>query len=154
MLLSCSFLLSSLLYLLLLLLLIQAELLVIDEAASIPLPIVKTLLGNYLVFLSSTITGYEGTGRSLSLKLLAQLREQQQAQTYNNNNNNNNDNSNNFGNHNNNNHSSNNNNGRVFREVVLVSPIRYADGDKCEQWLHQLLCLDATEHLPRAPVTR
>jgi N-acetyltransferase 10 len=35
----------------------QAELLVIDEAAAIPLPLVKDLLGNYLVFMSSTING-------------------------------------------------------------------------------------------------
>ena len=31
--------------------------------AAIPLPLVKDLLGPYLVFLSSTINGYEGTGR-------------------------------------------------------------------------------------------
>lgn len=49
----------------------------IDEAAAIPLPLVKRLIGNYLVFMSSTVTGYEGTGRSLSLKLIQQLREQQ-----------------------------------------------------------------------------
>jgi N-acetyltransferase 10 len=36
---------------------------VIDEAAAIPLPVVKDLLGPYLVFMSSTINGYEGTGR-------------------------------------------------------------------------------------------
>lgn len=54
----------------------QAELLVIDEAAAIPLPFVKAMLGPYLVFLASTINGYEGTGRSLSLKLLQQLRVQ------------------------------------------------------------------------------
>ena len=53
-----------------------AELLVIDEAAAIPLPLVKAMLGPYLVFLASTISGYEGTGRSLSLKLLQQLRDQ------------------------------------------------------------------------------
>jgi N-acetyltransferase 10 len=35
----------------------QCELLVIDEAAAIPLPFVKSLLGPYLVFLSSTING-------------------------------------------------------------------------------------------------
>ena len=52
----------------------QAELVVIDEAAAIPLPVVKTLLGPYLVFLCSTVNGYEGTGRSLSLKLIEQLR--------------------------------------------------------------------------------
>ena len=54
----------------------QAELVVIDEAAAIPLPLVKSLLGPYLVFMASTINGYEGTGRSLSLKLLEQLRQQ------------------------------------------------------------------------------
>lgn len=35
----------------------QAELLVIDEAAAIPLPIVKAMLGPYLVFLCSTVNG-------------------------------------------------------------------------------------------------
>lgn len=52
----------------------QAELVVIDEAAAIPLPLVRALLGPYLVLMASTINGYEGTGRSLSLKLLQQLR--------------------------------------------------------------------------------
>ena len=52
----------------------QAELVVIDEAAAIPLPLVKAMLGPYLVFLCSTVNGYEGTGRSLSLKLITQLR--------------------------------------------------------------------------------
>lgn len=129
---------------------LQAELLVIDEAAAIPLPLVKAMLGPYLVFLCSTggqpvgvwvwepfvswvvkgpaapasaspskrflhcasgtlvlgwalalrhtpvpraphfiphpnptttpctpaVNGYEGTGRSLSLKLIQQLRQQ------------------------------------------------------------------------------
>ena len=40
----------------------QCELLVIDEAAAIPLPVVKQLLGPYLVFLCSTVNGYEGAG--------------------------------------------------------------------------------------------
>ncbi len=39
----------------------HAELLVIDEAAAIPLPYVKAMLGPYLVFLSSTINGYTST---------------------------------------------------------------------------------------------
>lgn len=52
-----------------------ADLLVIDEAAAIPLPLVKAMLGPYLVFMASTINGYEGTGRSLSLKLLAQIQK-------------------------------------------------------------------------------
>ncbi|GFH31588.1 18S rRNA cytosine acetyltransferase, partial [Haematococcus lacustris] len=40
----------------------QAELLIIDEAAAIPLTTVRSLLGPYLVFLCSTVNGYEGTG--------------------------------------------------------------------------------------------
>lgn len=36
----------------------QAELVCIDEAAAIPLPLVKSLLGPYLVFMSSTINGW------------------------------------------------------------------------------------------------
>ena len=115
----------------------QAELVVIDEAAAIPLPLVKKLLGPYLVFMASTINGYEGTGRSLSLKLIQQLREQsgvirksaQQETTdrsgkaaktegvY---------------------------GGRTLRETTLTEPIRYAPGDPVEAWLNKLLCLDAT----------
>ncbi|CAI6008304.1 unnamed protein product, partial [Closterium sp. NIES-65] len=59
----------------------QAELLVIDEAAAIPLPMVKALLGPYLVFMGSTVNGYEGTGWSLSLKRIQQLREQSKRAT-------------------------------------------------------------------------
>eukprot|EP00891_Asterochloris_glomerata_P009605 jgi/Astpho2/9605/Aster-03877 len=112
----------------------QAELLVIDEAAAIPLPLVKSMLGPYLVFLCSTVNGYEGTGRSLSLKLLQQLRAEgaklssgQGKET-----------SLTAGN-------------RTFREVQLQEPIRYAAGDKVESWLHELLCLDAAEHIPKLP---
>jgi hypothetical protein len=36
----------------------QAELLVIDEAAAIPLPVVRAMLGPYLVFLCSTVNGW------------------------------------------------------------------------------------------------
>lgn len=48
----------------------QAELVVIDEVAAIPLPLVRNLIGPYLVFLASTINGDEGTGRSPSIKLI------------------------------------------------------------------------------------
>lgn len=110
----------------------QAELVVIDEAAAIPLPIVKSLLGPYLVFMSSTINGYEGTGRSLSLKLLQQLREMTRP-------------------------SSGISTGqsetstgggvqsvRSLKEIKLTTPIRYGSEDEIEKWLNQLLCLDAT----------
>jgi N-acetyltransferase 10 len=120
----------------------QAELVVIDEAAAIPLPLVRKLIGPYLVFMASTINGYEGTGRSLSLKLIQQLREQS--------------------------HGSSKSKdssaldrssgklvkesgsslGRTLREITLSEPIRYAPGDSVEKWLNTLLCLDAT--LPRS----
>lgn len=112
----------------------QAELLVIDEAAAIPLPLVKNLLGPFLVFMASTINGYEGTGRSLSLKLLEQLRQQSNptgfkakkgkegdaAKT------------------------TNSLTSRSLREVTLEESIRYRPNDEVEKWLNQLLCLDAT----------
>ncbi|XP_049848272.1 RNA cytidine acetyltransferase-like [Schistocerca gregaria] len=98
----------------------QAELLVIDEAAAIPLPYVKKLLGPYLVFMASTVNGYEGTGRSLSLKLIKQLRESSTMG------------------------GSNDAQGRVLKEVSMQDPIRYAENDPVEAWLNHLLCLDAT----------
>jgi len=143
----------------------QAELVAIDEAAAIPLPIMKKLLGNYLVFISSTVNGYEGTGRALSLKLIAQLRQSQAASqtkqsldagaAV----------SGNFhkkksdqklheerwkaaasdasgssgGGH----------RGRVLTELSLDTPIRYNAGDAVEKWLNDLLCLDIVTHSTR-----
>ena len=100
-----------------------------DEAAAIPITLVKQMLGPYMVVLSSTIHGYEGTGRSLSLKLLQSLREQnlsrvrhQKAGTAQAN----------FG------------TGRTLLETSLDEPIRYGKHDPVEKWLNDLLCLDAT----------
>ena len=111
-----------------------AELLIIDEAAAIPLPTVKALLGPYLVFLCSTVNGYEGTGRSLSLKLISQLREQGARLGAGG--------------------AGAGGAGRLFREVVLNEPIRYAQGDRVERWLNDLLCLDAAEKLPSLAAQR
>lgn len=107
--------------------LLQVELLVVDEAAAIPLPVVKSLLGPYLVFLSSTVNGYEGTGRSLSLKLLQQLEEQKESSIRS---------------------KDNALSGRLFRKIELSESIRYASGDPIESWLHGLLCLDVTNFIP------
>lgn len=91
--------------------------------------------------MASTINGYEGTGRSLSLKLIQQLREstrpslgkeapadQATAST-----------------------SVSKKpahkaspKARTLREIKLETPIRYSAGDKVEKWLNSLLCLDAT----------
>lgn len=108
----------------------QAELVVIDEAAAIPLPLVKKLLGSYLVFMSSTINGYEGTGRSLSLKLIRQLREKSVASL---------DAAKKDGGS-----ESSAPSGRLLWELTLNESIRYANGDAVEKWLNELLCLDAT----------
>ncbi|EUC35972.1 hypothetical protein COCCADRAFT_89278 [Bipolaris zeicola 26-R-13] len=126
----------------------QAELLVIDEAAAIPLPLVRKLMGPYLVFMASTINGYEGTGRSLSLKLIQQLREQSRGKGTNGST-----------------HvvdrstgketkdaSETTMTGRSLREITLSEPIRYAPGDSVERWMNDLLCLDAT--LPRRSATQ
>lgn len=127
----------------------QAELVIIDEAAAIPLPLVRNLIGPYLVFMASTINGYEGTGRSLSLKLIQQLRESTRpsltkdaaaedasASAA----------------------SSSKKpsakappKARTLREIKLETPIRYAAGDQVERWLNGLLCLDATL-VPKAGV--
>jgi N-acetyltransferase 10 len=112
----------------------QAELVVIDEAAAIPVPLVRNLIGPYLVFLASTINGYEGTGRSLSLKLIQQLRESTRPSLL----------------------KENAVSGpstkrsihaappkiRSLREIKLDTPIRYGAGDRVERWLNSLLCLD------------
>ena len=54
----------------------SAEILIIDEAAAIPLTTVKSLIssGNHITLLSSTVHGYEGTGRALSLKLVEEIK--------------------------------------------------------------------------------
>lgn len=52
---------------------------VIDEAAAIPINQVRPMLNSKRVFISSTIHGYEGTGRSLSLKLIEKIRKTQKS---------------------------------------------------------------------------
>lgn len=105
----------------------QAELVIIDEAAAIPLPLVRKLLGPYLVFMASTINGYEGTGRSLSLKLIQQLRDQTRPTLSGTS-------------------TTKGSSGlqRSLAEIKLETPIRYAAYDPVEKWLNALLCLDAT----------
>ena len=91
--------------------------------------------------MASTINGYEGTGRSLSLKLIQQLREstrpsitKESAPA-------------------NDAHATSTSKksahkappkARTLREIKLETPIRYSAGDKIEKWLNSLLCLDAT----------
>ena len=121
----------------------QAELVVIDEAAAIPLPLVRKLMGPYLVFMASTINGYEGTGRSLSLKLIQQLRDQSRGVTKSK------EAEGSVATDRSSGKSATNGDtslirGRSLREIALTEPIRYAQGDSVEKWLSKVLCLDAT----------
>ena len=76
---------------------------------------------------------YEGTGRSLSLKLIQQLRTQSistasgtsQSKP-------------------DGTATSSTPAGRILHETTLNESIRYANGDPVEKWLNELLCLDAT----------
>ena len=54
-----------------------ADVVCIDEAAAIPLTFVRSVVhaSKGIVVMSSTVKGYEGTGRGLSLKLFKELRE-------------------------------------------------------------------------------
>ncbi|KAF2361021.1 RNA cytidine acetyltransferase NAT10, partial [Trinorchestia longiramus] len=102
------------------------ELFVVDEAAAIPLPQVQGTIGEHITFMASTISGYEGTGRSLSLKLLKQLRRQstrveQRIDA-----------------------KDNSWDVHELHEVSLSRSIRYSPGDPVEEWLNKLFCLDAT----------
>lgn len=126
----------------------QAELVIIDEAAAIPLPLVRNLIGPYLVFMASTISGYEGTGRSLSLKLIQQLRESTRPSLSK-------DGANADAATNATSVAKSSKSGaggghgstlkaRSLREIKLDEPIRYSLGDQIERWLNTLLCLDAS----------
>ncbi|KAJ1361073.1 RNA cytidine acetyltransferase [Parelaphostrongylus tenuis] len=104
----------------------QAELVVVDEAAAIPLPLVKELIfGQHIVFLASTINGYEGTGRSLSLKLLQQLRQQSAGSAKG--------------------EKLAASRGRKLYELTMEESIRYKPGDEIEQWLNRVLCLNSAK---------
>lgn len=78
------------------------------------------------------LISYEGTGRSLSLKLIQQLRQQSAS------------------------FSGSNNveirkqlqqsaSGKVLHEIQLNESIRYAPGDQVEKWLNNVLCLDCCD---------
>ncbi|KXS10044.1 DUF699-domain-containing protein [Gonapodya prolifera JEL478] len=114
-------------------LLAQAELVVVDEAAGIPVNLVRSMVGDWVTWMSSTVNGYEGTGRSLSLKLVKELREASSG-----------------GNSSSTLKSSQSApsatlSKRSLREITLSTPIRYASSDPVESWLNKLLCLDCCD---------
>lgn len=99
------------------------DLLVIDEAAAIPLNVLKPMVysSQCPTIISSTIHGYEGTGRSLSLKLIEGLRKaKEDKETL-------------------------SQNQKTLEEIQMEIPIRYNICDPVENWLNNLLCLDCGE---------
>jgi N-acetyltransferase 10 len=96
------------------------ELLVIDEAAGIDLSFLEKVVGNYSIFIASTIFGYEGTGKALNLKLIKKFKMNQEkfspevgrSKT------------------------------RIFKEIYLEEPIRFSKNDPVEKWLNELLCMN------------
>jgi N-acetyltransferase 10 len=92
------------------------DLLVVDEAAALPINVLRPMIQNCKcpIIISSTIHGYEGTGRSLSLKLVEELRKGQS--------------------------------GRMVQDLPMEIPIRYGNSDPIEGWLNSLLCLDINEN--------
>jgi len=97
----------------------QIELLIIEEAAAIPEEDFKTLLGPYNIFISSTNSGYEGSGRTLCVKMLNNIKEFHYISS-----------------------ASNSETTRTLKEIILEEPIRYSECDPVEKWINKLLCLD------------
>lgn len=87
----------------------NCDLLLVDEAAAIPIPMLKRLVEQYhrLVF-STTVHGYEGSGRGFTLKFLSWLNHVRPS----------------------------------GKSLHIDEPIRWAKGDKLEQWMYQTFLLD------------
>ncbi|GAB65418.1 ATPase [Plasmodium cynomolgi strain B] len=108
---------------------INSELMIIDEAACIPIDILKGKIKGEITILSTTLNGYEGTGKTFIFKLLKQLKKKfvtqltyqefkQMKRLY-------------FE--------------RAFIDVSLDTPIRYSYNDQVEAWLNNFLCLNCNE---------
>lgn len=92
-------------------------LLIIDEAASIPLDSIKKLLSVSMVLMASTVGGYEGTGRAFKMKLIDYLKGNSKDSTK-------------LG-------------VKAYYSFELIEPIRYGKHDPVEEWLNKTLLLDA-----------
>jgi tRNA(Met) cytidine acetyltransferase len=92
---------------------VDCDLLLIDEAAAIPVAVLTALLNRYsrTVF-STTVHGYEGSGRGFDLRF-KQVLDSQTPQ---------------------------------WRSMDLAAPIRWQEGDPLEQWLFDVMLLNATTH--------
>ncbi|EUD64608.1 hypothetical protein C922_05023 [Plasmodium inui San Antonio 1] len=108
---------------------VNSELMIIDEAACIPIDILRKKIKGEITILSTTLNGYEGTGKTFIFKLLKQLKKKfvsqltyeefrQMKRLY-------------FE--------------RAFVDVSLDTPIRYSYNDQVEAWLNNFLCLNCNE---------
>ncbi|KAH9411517.1 GNAT acetyltransferase 2 [Ordospora pajunii] len=91
------------------------DMMVIDEAAAIPLTSLMRLVNPNLVVMATTISGYEGTGRAFSIKLTEFLRK-----------------------------SSIESNTFIYKEITMKESIRYGAEDPVERWLYKALLLDVS----------
>lgn len=89
---------------------VEADLLLVDEAAAIPASLLQQLLNQYsrIVF-ATTVHGYEGTGRGFAVRFRNTLDTQTPG----------------------------------WREVLLHTPIRWAENDPLEAFIFRALLLDA-----------
>lgn len=89
---------------------LTADLLLVDEAAAIPVPLLSSFLKNFpQCIFATTVHGYEGTGRGFSVRFHKVL-----DQSY-----------------------------PDWVRLKMKTPIRWAKNDPLEQWMFNLLCLDA-----------
>ena len=89
---------------------IKADILFIDEAAAIPVPLLTSFLDKYTqcVF-ATTVHGYEGTGRGFALRFNSVLNERFPD----------------------------------WKKQQMQTPVRWTENDPLEQWMFNLLCMEA-----------
>ncbi|SBT86636.1 histone acetyltransferase, putative [Plasmodium malariae] len=108
---------------------LNCELMIIDEAACIPIDVLRNKIKGEITILSTTLNGYEGTGKTFTFKLLKQLKKKyitqltyeefkEMSYIY-------------FD--------------KAFIEISLNNPIRYSYNDEVEIWLNNFLCLNCNE---------
>lgn len=88
-----------------------ADIVIVDEAAGIDVPVLFKIIENvkYAIF-STTVHGYEGTGRGFAIRFLKRLEEDENTEIV---------------------------------KIELTEPIRYGKGDPIENWLYDVLMLEA-----------
>lgn len=100
------------------------DMLIVDEAAAIPLPILKKLLFPNLIIMATTISGYEGTGRAFSIKMSEYLKQKTDSD-----------------------------NPFSYNELNMINSIRYGNSDPVEKWLNNILLLNAEpQKITKCPI--